>query len=806
MYIAVLSGGTEILPYIMITEKTLKILEFDKIRDRLAASAVNARTADIAKALTPDTSLARVEKSLSDTDAAYVLVCKYGSAPIARVSDVTEILRRLERGGVLSAGELLNAAAVLKCADRLKNYYRGHEGDLDDYFECLESRRTIEEHISTSVISEEEIADGASPELADIRRKIRRTGDRIKDTLSGMIHSAHYRKFLQDAIVTFRNDRYVVPVKAECRGDVPGIVHDMSASGGTVFIEPSAVVEANNELRTLTAREKLEIERVLAELSAELSEISDTLKYDYEAIIDIDLLFAKAKLAADMKAVRPFVNNEGRLNIKNGRHPLLDPSKVVPQNVNLGIDFDSLIVTGPNTGGKTVVLKTIGLFTVMAQCGLHVPAADGTELAVFDGVYADIGDEQSIEQSLSTFSAHMKNIVHILDAVTPDSLVLFDELGAGTDPIEGAALANSILEYVRKIGAKTVATTHYSELKTYALATDRVTNASCEFDVETLSPTYRLLIGVPGKSNAFAVSKRLGLSDYIINNAKELISKETLQFEDVLSDIEKSRRSAESDRLEQEKLRAEVEKLRAELKAEREKLDTKRENIIKKANDKAAEIIERAKADSEEIVEKMRVLQKEKDEKEALRAIEELRKDLNVRLKKTKKAPQPRPHRPAKVNINSFKPGMPVMIVDLNDKGTILSIDKKAETAVIQMGIMKTSAKLSNLVILEDETKKNIAKFIPSKRTSSSSLGSIKTEIDLRGMMLEEALNETDMFLDRSIMAGLNTVTVIHGKGTGTLRAGIQDMLRRHPQVKSYRNGKYGEGENGVTVIELKNS
>lgn len=772
----------------------------------LAERAVNDRAKAAARSLFPQTSLEKVRKSLADTDAAYVMTCKYGSAPIARVAEVSGIIRRLEAGGVLSMGELLNAAAVLKGADRLKKYYDGHEGALDDYFSCLEINRRVEERISTAIISEEEMADGASAELADIRRKIRRAGDRIKETLNGMIHSAHYRKFLQDAIVTFRNDRYVVPVKAECRGDVPGIVHDMSASGGTVFIEPSGVVEANNELRTLAAKEKIEIEKVLAELSAAVAEISDTVKYDFEGICDIDLLFAKAKLAAAQKAVCPEVNSEGKINIKNGRHPLLDPEKVVPQNVNLGYDFDSLIVTGPNTGGKTVVLKTIGLFTVMAQSGLHVPADDGTTLAVFEGVYADIGDEQSIEQSLSTFSAHMKNIVHILNVMTPDSLVLFDELGAGTDPIEGAALANAVLEYVRGMGAKTVATTHYSELKTYALATGRVTNASCEFDVETLSPTYRLLIGVPGKSNAFAVSKLLGLSDFIIDNAKELISKETLQFEDVLSDIEKSRRSAETDKLEQQRLRSEVESLRAELKREREKLDRQRDNIIKKANEKAADIIEKAKAETEDIVEKMRGLQKEKDEQEALRAMEELRKELGVRLKKTKKTPQQKVYRPAKVNVNSFKPGMPVLMVDLNDKGTILSIDKKAETAVIQMGIMKTTSKLSNLVILEDETKKNIAHFIPKRNTSSGGVSSVKTEIDLRGMMLEEALNETDMFLDRSVMAGLGTVTIIHGKGTGTLRTGIQDMLRRHPQVKSYRNGRYGEGENGVTVVELKNS
>ena len=655
-------------------EKTLKTLEFEKITDMLAQHVINTETAEKAQNIIPQTNLSEVNKMLAQTDAAVVLLCKFGSPSIARVSEIQSSVKRINVGGTLSMAELLNIAAILKGAEKLKSYYDGHQGILDEFFECLSIHKQIEERLSSCIISEEEMADGASPDLFSIRKKINRASAKIKDSLNNMIHSTHYRKFLQDPIVTLRGDRYVVPVKAEHKGDVPGIVHDVSASGGTLFVEPTGVVEANNELLSLAVKEKAEIEKILVELTALVSEISEEIKYNYEGIIDLDLCFAKAKLAIAQKAVCPVMNDEGKILIKKGRHPLLDPTKVVPQEISLGYDFDSLIVTGPNTGGKTVVLKTIGLFSLMAQAGLHVPADDGTVLSVFDGIYADIGDEQSIEQSLSTFSSHMKNIVHILESITPDSLVLFDELGAGTDPIEGAALANAILEYVKNLGAKTVATTHYSELKLYALSADRVENASCEFNVDTLSPTYRLLIGVPGKSNAFAISKRLGLPKFIIDKSKELLSNETVKFEDVLSNIEQNRRSTEKARLEQEKLKNEVSQLKSELKKEREKLDAQREKVIKKANDTASEIIEKAKKETESILEEMRNIQKEKDEREALKAMEEVRKELNIKLKKKKTVPVAHKSSQVKTNINALKPGMPVLIVDLNDKGTILTI------------------------------------------------------------------------------------------------------------------------------------
>ncbi len=786
-------------------EKTLKTLEFDKICDMLSEICTNDETKNKAKELLPECDLVSVNKLLSQTDAAFVSLCKFGAPQISRVSSVLASLKRIEIGGVLSSVELLNIAAVLRCAENLKKY--GEQvSNLEEFFAPLVPCKELEKQISTSIIAENEFSDNASPELFDIRRKIHRAGEKIKDSLNQMIHSPHYLKFLQDPIVTLRNDRYVVPVKAEHRGDVPGIVHDMSASGGTLFVEPSSVVDANNQLRELYAKEKAEIEKILFDLTAKAAEASEFIKYNYESIIDIDFVFAKAKLSVSQKAVCPKMNDEGKIVIKRGRHPLIDSKKVVPQDISIGDTFDTLVVTGPNTGGKTVVLKTVGLFTIMAQAGLHIPAAEGTVLAVFDGVYADIGDEQSIEQSLSTFSAHMTNIVHILDKFTDKSLILFDELGAGTDPVEGAAIANAILEYVKNIGAKTVATTHYSELKLYALSTPRVENASCEFDINTLSPTYKLLIGIPGKSNAFAISKKLGLSEVIIENSKQLLTKETVKFEDVLASIEENRKKSERAKIKQEQMKNEIAQLRAELKNERRKLENERAKILEKANKKAEDILQKTKEETDEIVAAMRELKAKSDEKEALKAMEEVKKELNIKIKNKKKSPtQPKPQKGVKVNINSLKPGMSVLIVDINEKGNILSIDKKSETAIVQMGIMKTTAKLSNLVVIEDETKKNLMRFVPQKNVSGSTKIA-KTEIDLRGMMLEEALMEADLYLDQACLSGLSSVTLIHGKGTGTLRNGIQEMLRRHPHVKSFRIGKYGEGENGVTVVELKNS
>ncbi|MEG2583737.1 MAG: endonuclease MutS2, partial [Oscillospiraceae bacterium] len=644
----------------------------------------------------------------------------------------------------------------------------------------------------------------ASHELSSIRRKIKNAGAKIKSTLDSMIKSPHYQKFLQDPIVTMRNDRYVLPVKSEHRSEISGIVHDMSASGGTAFIEPAGVVSANNDLSELAIKEKEEIERILLEISGEVAEISEELGYTFETIIHIDFVFSKAKLALDMKATLPNINDDGKINIKRGRHPLIDPHTVVPIDVYIGYDFDSLIVTGPNTGGKTVVLKTIGLFCLMTQSGLHIPVADGSEMAVFNDVFADIGDEQSIEQSLSTFSSHIKNIVDIVGKLNDKSLVLFDELGAGTDPVEGAALATSIIESIRGIGARIVATTHYSELKLYALSTVGVENASCEFDVSTLSPTYKLLIGVPGKSNAFAISQKLGLPADIIERSREMLSGENIKFEDILSNIEKNRQTTEKAKSEQEEMKLELETLKAELEKERAKINKQKDKIYDSARQKAEKIILKAQNETEQVLSELKEAQKS-DKQEAMRATQELRKDLGLKLKsnvapKSRQAQKPK----SNTNINSLKLGSTVLSMDLNDKGTILSINKKDETAVIQVGIMKITSPINNLIVLEDEMGAKPSSYIPSRKGSRLNTTPAKTEVDLRGMSLDEAENETDKFLDEASLAGVDVVSIIHGKGTGVLRKGIHDMLRHHPQVKKYRLGKYGEGENGVTIVELK--
>ncbi len=787
-------------------EKSLSTLEYTKILKSLSECAKNDDAKTMAEELKPSSDFREVERALAETDAAVTMSLKFGSPEILRVEPVDGAIKRLDVGGALSAAELLNVARLLKCIRNLKRYTKEQTGALEEYFSELVSAKPIEDEINRAIVSEDEIADAASPALANVRRKMKNTGAKIKDSLDSMVRSGHYQKFLMDNIVTMRNNRYVVPVKAEHRSEVPGIVHDMSASGSTVFIEPSSVVNANNELHELEIKEKAEIEKVLYELSNKVAEISEQVKYNYETLILIDFIFAKAKLALDMKAVCPKLNTDGKIKIVKGRHPLIDKSKIVPIDVRLGDDFDVLVVTGPNTGGKTVVLKTIGLFCIMTQAGLHIPANEESEMPVFDDIFADIGDEQSIEQSLSTFSSHMKNIVHIVENAGPNSLVLFDELGAGTDPVEGAALATAIIESIRLIGAKIVATTHYSELKLYALSIDGIENASCEFDVETLSPTYKLLIGVPGKSNAFAISKKLGLPDSIIERSKEKLSDENIKFEDVLGSIEENRISAQKAREEQERMRREIEQLKDELQREREKIDKKKDKIYDNARAKAEKIIKQAQEDTERMLEEIKQLQKEKRNKEAVRAMEEVRKELKL---KEKSNVRPKNRRSggvkSNVNLNTLKLGSNVLIIDLNDKGTVLSINKDNQTAVIQVGIMKITAKISNLVVLEDEKGSKPESYVAPKRsTGINTAMSGKTEVDLRGMTIGEAELEVDKFLDESVLSGLSEVSLIHGKGTGALRAGIHEYLRHHPHVRKYRLGRFGEGDIGVTIVELK--
>ncbi len=786
--------------------KTFKTLEFDKVLNMLSAFAKNDKAKEKVLSLVPSKVPSAVEQMLAETDSAVTLILKYGSPEIVRIDEISEAARRLKIGGGLSPGELLNIARILKGARILKKYTAEQAGALFGYITELIPNKQLEDKISGSIISEDEIADNASGELYSIRRKIKNTSAKIKDTLDSMIHSQTYKKLLQDPIVTVRNNRYVVPVKAEHRAEVRGIAHDMSSSGSTVFIEPEGVVNANNELHELSMREKHEIERILLEISTEAAEIVEDIILDFDTLIHLDFVFAKAKLALDMKAVAPILNKDGAICIHKGRHPLIDKKAVVPIDVELGKDFDTLIVTGPNTGGKTVVLKTIGLFCLMTQAGLHLPAADGTTMPICPDIFADIGDEQSIEQSLSTFSSHMKNIVTIFEKATDGCLVLFDELGAGTDPTEGAALATAIIESFRGMGAKIAATTHYSELKLYALSTDGVENASCEFDVDTLSPTYRLLVGVPGRSNAFAISEKLGVPRGVIERSKEILSEENLKFEDVLSKIEGHRLSAEQSFEEAERLRRETDSLKKELAAEKEKIEKQKDKIYDRAREKPEKIITRAQTDVEQMLSDIKEAQKKKDDKEAMRQIQEMRRELGLKLKgnKSPKSSTEKPRGKA-VNLNTLKLGATVMLNDLGDVGSVLSINKKDNSAVVQVGIMKVTSKAENLsLVVEGESK-------PAKKTSpSQSSGgnlrreAVQSEIDLRGMMLEEAEFATDKFLDEAAMAGLTTVSIIHGKGTGALRSGITAMLRHHPHAKSFRLGRYGEGDDGVTIVTLK--
>lgn len=788
--------------------KTLKTLEFDKILERLGEFAKNDGAKKLALALEPVSVRRFAEQMLDETDAAVTMILKYGSPDILSVTTPSEVIKRLSVGGGLSMSELLNIARILKCARLLKRYTAEQTGVLFGYIETLFPEKKLEDRITTSIISEDEMSDNAGPELASIRRRIKNAGAKIRNTLDGMIHSQYYRKLLQDPIVTVRNNRYVVPVKAEHRGEVKGIAHDMSASGSTVFIEPESVVNANNELHELALREQAEIEKILLEISNEAAEITEELSMDYETIIHIDFVLAKAKLALEMKAVMPQIS-DGFINIKKGRHPLIDAKKVVPVDIELGGKFDTLVITGPNTGGKTVALKTIGLFCLMAQAGLHIPAADGSCLPICPDVFADIGDEQSIEQSLSTFSSHMKKIVEISQKVSPGCLVLFDELGAGTDPVEGAALATAIIEDFRGAGAIIAATTHYSELKLYALSTVGVENASCEFDVATLSPTYRLLIGVPGRSNAFAISEKLGLNKRIIDRSKEMLSEDNIAFEDVLSKLEENRVSAEKNSEEAEGLRRETERLKKELAAEREKIEKQKDKIYDRAREKAEKIILRAQQDIDRQIEEIKELQKKNDDKEALRQMQEIRRELGLKLKTNKppKGRQAATQPKNKIDINKLRPGADVLICDLGDRGSVISINKKDNTVVVQVGIMKITAKADNLALIPDEDTPSVKK--EKKRYGGAGGGglrkaTVKPETDLRGMMLEEAEYAVDKYLDEASMAGLGEVSIIHGKGTGVLRNGIREMLRRHPHVKSFRRGKYGEGEDGVTVVELK--
>jgi DNA mismatch repair protein MutS2 len=804
-------------------DRTIRILEFDKIGKRLSGLCASELGKELADELQPETDYFKISRMLKETTDAVDYVIRRGSPPLGGFHDIRSSLRRVEMGSILGPAELLHVADTLRAARNLKNYSSvaaPKDSEETNYIAGLissvESNKRIEDRINLAIVSEEEISDSASPALANIRRQIKDQQNNIKEKLNSMIRSSKYQKMMQESIVTLRGDRYVVPVKAEFRNDVPGLVHDSSASGATIFVEPMAVVEANNNIKQLSIKEQLEIERILAELTADVSGIVVGLKANMELFAAIDFAFAKAKLSLDLKCVCPKLNNEKRIHIKKGRHPLLDGKTVVPISLWAGERFNTLVVTGPNTGGKTVTLKTLGIFTLMAQSGLHIPAAEGTELSIFQRIFADIGDEQSIEQSLSTFSSHMKNIVKILAEADENSLILFDELGAGTDPTEGAALAMAILEKLHGLGAITVATTHYSELKVYALTTEGVENACCEFDVETLRPTYNLLIGVPGKSNAFAISRRLGLQEGVLEKAKEFLSREEIEFEDILMSIEKNRTDSEKEKLRAEQYRLEIEGLKKELEGQKQKLDAQKDKLLREAREEARKLLLDAKQDVESMLEEMRRAAKEHDENLRNKAAEEVKARLRNNINGLEGAISESlfPRQGYAKPPENLKPGDSVLIVNLNQKGTVVTPPDKDGEALIQAGIMKINVHVTNLKLVDEqtaETKKSGAGRIGvsksmniSTQVEISKVLNISTQVDIRGANVDEAVEILGKFLDDAAIAGLSEVTIIHGKGTGMLRNGVHQYLKSNSHVKSYRLGKYGEGENGVTVVSMR--
>nr|UWI50861.1 endonuclease MutS2 [Clostridioides difficile] len=790
-------------------EKSLRVLEYNKIIDLLKKKASSSLGLKYIESLVPNTDFVEVKSMLEETSEAQSIIIKRGSVGLDGIHDIEDKVKRAYIGASLDPGSLIMIADTLRVARRLKNSLSSSDEEDFNYpiiqslSNSLYVYKDIEDQIYNAIISEVEISDNASSTLRDIRRRIAQKNQSIRSKLNSIISSTTYQKYLQDAIISLRGDRFVVPVKSEYRSQVAGIVHDQSSSGATLFIEPMTIVDMNNELRQLKLGEQEEIERILSELSAMVGEVSEDLISNQEILGRLDFAFSKGKLSIQMRGIEPTLNEDKYLNIKNGRHPLLDKKKVVANTIYLGRDFHTLVITGPNTGGKTVTIKTVGLFALMTQSGLHIPADYGSSMCVYDNVFADIGDEQSIEQSLSTFSSHMTNIVSILKNVTADSLVIFDELGAGTDPVEGAALAIAVLEDINSVGAKCIATTHYSELKNYALTKSGVENAAVEFDIETLSPTYKLLIGVPGKSNAFEISRKLGLSDYVISRAKEYINTDNIALEDVLQNVEKNRIKAIEDREEAERLKEEIERLKVEYDEKLEKLVTQRDKMIEKAKSEAFSITRQAKEEVDLIIKELRSLEQERASKEKNRKIEALRKELTSSMGSLQ--PTVKSMIVPKVSskeIKDLKPGEEVRVITLNQNGSVVSVDKKRKEAVVQIGIMKMTLPFKSLQKSHKDVSKNVTKS--TRNIIRAKSGNIKSEVDLRGLNLEEAIMEVEKYLDDAYVAGLESVTVIHGIGTGVLKSGLQEILRKNRHVKSQRGGQYGEGGAGVTIVKLK--
>ena len=785
-------------------EKSLVKLELNQVLAMLADCAGSEGGKEACLKLRPTSDLEEVEQMLGQTTAASELSTRKGYPAFASAADVSASLERADRGGSLQPKELLQIGGILRCTRSVKGYISEDDQEtvLDELFRALTPNKYLEDRILGAILSEEEIADTASPELADIRRHLRIQAGKIRDSLQKVISSPAYSKFLREPIITIRQGRYVVPVKSECKNDVPGLVHDVSATGSTYFVEPMSAVNANNALRELELREKKEIERILAELSAEAAAHAEDINLDYTMLVQLDVIFAKAKLAFQMRAWAPIMNDKGRVELRNARHPLIDPKKVVPISLRLGSDFDTMIITGPNTGGKTVTLKTIGLLTLMAECGLHVPAGDGSVLSTFDAILADIGDEQSIAQSLSTFSSHMKTIVDVVAQCDDRTLVLYDELGAGTDPAEGAALAIALIEFSRKMGSRVVATTHYAELKLYAMRTKGVINASCEFDVETLQPTYKLLIGIPGKSNAFAISRKLGLSEEILKEASDLVGKSDKDFEDVLSQLEQQRQQMENARMEAEKLRQETARIKQQSEQYQEQLRKEKEKAMEAARREAQGIIEEARAAANAASEELKALRKQLQDGDTTGLNQrqaELRRTLNETEDRLR-AQQPQRQRPKETR--DIMVGDTVELLKLGIKASVLAINKNG-TLELQAGIMKMSAKRDEVYLLENENPYKAKGGHPAHSGREMKMTAMSSEIDLRGMDTVEAICVLDRYMDEAMRAKLSSVRIIHGKRTGALRQAVHQDLKRNKFVKTFRLGVYGEGEDGVTIAEF---
>ena len=788
-------------------EKSIRTLELPAVLELLAHHAVSDEAKARCLRLRPATDAAAVEHLLDETDAAKTRLGLHGSPSFAGVKDVSQALDRADHGGVLNTRELLDVAGVLTAARRVSDYDAERQGEataIDRLFSALHVNRYLEDKIRGAILDEETIADTASPELADIRRNMRAAASKGRQILQRIISSPSYAKVLQEALITQRDGRFVVPVKAECKGSLPGLVHDISSSGATLFVEPMGVVQANNELKELQAREEKEIDRVLRILSGECAAQRENILYDYDLLVQLDTIFARAQLSYAMDAGRPLVRKRGGIDLKRARHPLLDPAKAVPVTVALGGAYDTLVITGPNTGGKTVTLKTIGLLTLMAQCGLHIPAGDGSTIRVCQRVLADIGDEQSIAQSLSTFSSHMSNIVGMLAETDGETLVLFDELGGGTDPVEGAALAAAIIEHARSLGALVAATTHYAELKVYAMTTPGVENASCEFDVETLAPTYRLLVGIPGKSNAFAISQRLGLPQEIIQQAAARVSAENVRFEDVLTKLDQQRQEMEKEQRQAAQLRLEMEQAAAKAQEYRDSLQKEKEKNEARAKAEARAILDEARRTADEVFRELGDMRKKAQKEQDWQAVNDQRAGLRHRLNEAEdklgvreKAAPPPMLRPA-------QKGDTVTILKTGTQGTVLSVNKDG-VLQLQAGILRITAKQEEVRVVEGETQtqKAARQYIQRTEHKLRSLGA-KAEVDLRGMTTDEAEMTLSQFLDRAIMGNLTQVTVIHGKGTGAVRKAVHTYLKRCKGVASFRLGRYGEGEDGVTIVALK--